>query len=244
MTGNTLLLAFENVAKKLDALRVHACEFYFEVLLSLHPCRVCGRKMCVTHPSQWTCACGANLDPTVEFQRSECCNAPVAKQRSHYACTQCGAYVPSQFLFDERIFDAEYFRVKMEEHRQNQREKREMIRQLLANSHSNAWTPAELNIDATLFRDLDDSIEHIEHTSCYVPFVREDVFQMEQYRQIILRALNGASVWFDGISAVTGNFRVERARRFITLVFMQHCQEVWLEERNKSILVKPYETYD
>jgi len=51
-------------------------------------------------------------------------------------CSRCHQTVQSRFLFDERIFDAAYFREMMKESRARAKRKREEVKRLLAGSRS------------------------------------------------------------------------------------------------------------
>ena len=158
---NPLLAGIETVHQRIAALKAGVREFYFDVLMSLHSCPECDGKMRMTGPSRCACECGVSLDPTVAFQRSQCCGAALVKRRCHYACSSCRAVQPSRFLFDERLFDPDYFRERMRVHRQERKRKREALKRLLADSHSDTWfaeNPAGFDLPLTLCRDLDEHI--------------------------------------------------------------------------------------
>ena len=110
--------------------------FYFEVILSPHQCPECGGRLKMTGQSLCSCSCGKTFDPTLEFQRSACCGTRLVRRTYHYACSRCHEVVPSSFLFDERVFDKEYFREMMREHRRRAREEREKMKKFLAESRS------------------------------------------------------------------------------------------------------------
>ena len=85
---------------------------------------------------QCSCDSGHVIDPTLTFQQSPCCNAKLLRKTFHYACSRCHQTVPSRFLFDERLFDKDYFRAMMRESRDRARKKREEVGRLLAGSRS------------------------------------------------------------------------------------------------------------
>ena len=74
-------------------------------------------------------------------------------------------------------------------------------------------------------------------------FLGRDCFQMEAYRSMVLASLQGRTVRFDTLPPVCPDKRLDRIRRFITLLFMEQAHEVWLEQREREILVMPYEAY-
>ena len=146
---NPLIAAIDRVHDRVTTIQTIARDFYVAVLRMRYRCPQCGQKMKVLSPTTWRCSCGVQLDPTIEFQSSPCCKARLTKKVYHYACTQCGAAVPSKFLFDERLFDADYFRERMKESRERKQQLRERMRKQLADSRSNEleledypnWTP-------------------------------------------------------------------------------------------------------
>lgn len=193
-------------------------------------------------PSRCACGCGTILDPTTAFQRSGCCNARMVKRRFHYACSHCGAVEASRFLFDERVFDPEYFMEKMRLHRQERKRLREAMKKLLAESHSGTWLPVEpssFDLSFSFHEALNSHIRGLEQQP-HQQLVRDEVFRMEQYRRIILELVEERYIWFSCIPSVHTNPRLDKARRFMTLIFMENDREVRLEQCNEGILVKSY----
>ncbi len=240
-----LIQAANDVAVRVQAYKELAMAFYFEVLYSLQPCPKCGGKLGASGPSRASCACGATLDPTVEFQRSSCCDAPLVKKVFHYACRRCGKPVQSLFLFDERVFDCLYFKEMMRESRERRERKREELRVLLANTRS---LPLELDSS-----DLSDGFLELDRAlNEFVGSVRpefsrlcaeEDPFVMEHYRQAMLDLLISSNVRFSAFRPLCRDFRKDRARRFITLIYMEHAREVDLVQRGEDILVRRHEAH-
>ena len=123
--SNPLLSGIHLVSKRVAAFKEKARRFFHCVALSAHSCPVCGGPLTMTGPSACRCSCGRAFDPTIEFQKSNCCGARLKRRQLHYACSVCGAVAPSRFLFDERLFDAEYFAERMRESRQRKRLRRD-----------------------------------------------------------------------------------------------------------------------
>jgi hypothetical protein len=188
-------------------------------------------------------SCDRVFDPTVAFQKSLCCGAAVCLRRAHYACSACGVVVPSRFLFDERVFDSEYFRQAMRESRERAHERRERVRLMLLGTRSDSLTLTELPgldsvpgfVDAlTEFLGAFGNEQHRE------AFGR-DSFRMEAYREAIRMSLLGHAIQFDAIPPLHQDARRDRIRRFITLVFMEHERELTLTQYGNQILVGAYE---
>ena len=101
--------------------------------------------------------------------------------------------------------------------------------------------PTNADLDS-LSQILDGFVGHEQMLDADA-FLGRDYFQMEAYRSMVLASLQGRTVRFDTLPPVCPNQRLDRIRRFITLLFMEQAHEVWLEQREREILVMPYETY-
>jgi hypothetical protein len=240
MTDSSLLIqAIEHARDRVALYRNHARQFYLEVVLSIHRCPGCGANMRMVRPSRCRCECGAILDPTIAFQRSSCCQAKLRLARNHYVCTNCGATVPSHFLFDEKLFAAQYMREKMSESRERKRRRREEIRLLLAASRSSDLCITDFPT-ADALGELSTVLDRFvgqEAVSDVAEFIGDDEFSMEDYRQAILSRLGGYSTRFDAFPAVCSDRRLDKVRRFMTLLFMEQDREVWLEQQGSTIMV-------
>ena len=240
MPSNPLLERFQTVIEGLAVFREHARTYYYDVVMSACACPNCRGRLAATGASLATCTeCSLLVDPTVAFQRSVCCDAALARKRTHYACTGCGCIVPSKFLFDEPIFDAKYFCSKMRESREKTRRQRREFASLIAAARSE---PLEIEGGVTLPRDLaatlDAFVEHTVGPSSLHTAILSD-FRMEDYRQIILNAASHTAISFDTIPTIERDTRLDRARRFMTLLFMEQAHEVRLQQSGSGILVIP-----
>lgn len=242
--SNPLLVGMERVQELIGRFKECVRSFYFEVLLSAHPCPDCGARLEMVGVSRARCSgCGATLDPTVAFQRSSCCGAGLVLRRTHYACAKCGAVVPSMFLFDESVFDSEYFKQAMRESRERARERRERVRLMLLGTRSDSLSITELprlNDVPGLADALAEFIQGTREVSL-TDFAGTDTFNMAAYRDTILKSLGGCSVFFDAIPTVGQDPRKDRVRRFVTLVFMEQDREVSLIQYGEKIVVERYE---
>ena len=124
LNDNPLIRKICGIMGSVNSFKQRARQFYFEVILSSYSCPVCDGSLQMTGLSQCTCACGKILDPTLTFQKSTCCGARLTRKTFHYACSRCHKTATSQFLFDEKIFDKQYFREMMRESRQRFKRKK------------------------------------------------------------------------------------------------------------------------
>lgn len=238
--NNPLLIGIQDVANRVEHFKEEVRSFYFEVVLSPHPCPQCSERLSMIGPSECTCPQGHTIDPTIAFQVSNCCQAKLIKKTFHYACSQCQKTVSSRFLFDERVFDSEYFREMMRASRVRAREKREEVRRLLAESRSGIlllMDEPQLDTIPDLIDDLDEFI-----LGNPIPVLQsfddaQSGFNLAAYRSHILELLEHHTIYFSTISPLTGDYRRDRVRRFITLVFMDNDQEIHLQQSGDDLLI-------
>ena len=224
---------------RIERFKERAKEFFFEVMLSSHACPNCGRELRMSGPSECSCRGGHRFDPTLVFQSSPCCEARLIRKTYHYHCSRCGGVVASRFLFDERVFDAVYFREMMRESREQARKRREEVRLFLACSRSAELCLLEKPVlSPGLVQDLDAFIGN-QGLSPYEVFSEvKGSFSMEKYREHILCTLGGGSALFSEIEALEEDYRLDRVWRFITLVFMRHEGEVELSQYGDQLVVR------
>jgi hypothetical protein len=113
LNRNPLIRKICGVMDRVMDFKELARQFFYEVILSSYPCPACGGRLHMTGTGECACSCGKILDPTLAFQKSSCCDAKLARKTFHYVCSRCHKTVPSRFLFDEKLFDREYFREMM-----------------------------------------------------------------------------------------------------------------------------------
>jgi hypothetical protein len=238
---NLLLCSVEPVIGRVATLKERVRAFYFEVMLSSYQCPRCGGRLYMAGQSQAGCACGHTLDPTVSFQRSPCCGMALVKKTFHYACSGCRKSVPSRFLFDEKVFDAAYFREMMQESRARAIKRRDEIARLLAESRSGALL---LTDDPCLYslvgftQDLDLFIKDTALGGSCTCFEAESGFHMEQYRDHILSVATWSGVLFSRIAPLIEDNRQDKVWRFVTVVFMDNEREVDLSQHCGDIRVQ------
>ena len=246
--NNPLLKAASRFISRVNGYKEKAKEFYFQVLLSQYRCPECGEGLEMTGPSVCSCRNGHRFDPTLEFQKSICCNARLIKKTFHYACSRCRHTVPSRFIFDERVFDKEYFKEMMKQSRSRARQKKEEIKRLLAESQSGALfldQVPDLGSVPGLLDDLDSFI------NAYDPGLETDAFEpksgfdLEKYRAHILQTLKWAPILFSQIGPMINDSKQDRIGRFVALVYMDNDREIALSQEGQDLTIQRiyHETY-
>ena len=229
------MAAVENV---IESYRASVQSFYFTVLLSKFRCPQCQGSFQLVGPSSALCICGAGFDPTLIFQKSGCCGAILVKRQCHYACSVCGDVVPSIFLFDEVLFDSEYFREKMRLSREQRRREQAETRAILRAERSGTlsfFDEIDLNALPGLLTDIDDLIGAKNTDEPLQEWERN--LSIEDYRRHIVSLLD-AEIVFSSISPLFPEERRDKVYRFISLIFMEQDREVRLSQYGEDILVE------
>ena len=100
-------------------------QLYYQLVLLDRHCPACDGRLEMVRDGLCRCeTCGRTVDPTVTFQRCDRCDGKAILRIRRYQCRQCGSEIVSRFLFDGLVFDGEYFRQKMTEHRQRRAQER------------------------------------------------------------------------------------------------------------------------
>lgn len=222
-------------------LREHARRFYYDVMLSGRACPQCGRSVVMLRDGSCRCtACNVMFDPTIAFQRClRCGGAPRVRIR-RYECSACGEEVVSTFLFDGLVFDAEYFRRKMAEHRKREAERRERVRLMLADTRSPALEDLEIHCAAAndLFMALDGLTSL---TAVSPPLPSRERFDLLRYETHITAFLGTIERPFERIPPLSDDALLDRIWRFIAIVFLAHAGTVRLRQVGAAIWVTPHE---
>jgi len=242
--ANPLLRGLAHAQQSLEALTERARAFFYRVMLSPHHCPICGAwELTMLKSGQCRCTEGHVLDPTVAFQRSTCCGAVPVRRMCHYGCAVCGRVVPSRFLFSERIHDAPYFRERMQACRERKQRRLAAWREALARGRSE-WllfddTPSLGSIPG-LEEALNTFVKEGERAG-EDRWRDEDAFDMQRYWEVLRDYVLGVSVRFSAMPALDSDSRRDRARRFITLIHMEHEQVVRVTPHGDDLLVEEYE---
>ena len=235
--NHPLLIQIQAIDSAVSSFRANARRFYFEALASRYACPACGGRFELSGRSEATCVCGLSFDPTLQFQRSLCCDAVLTKRVLHYNCSACDRMVPSRFLFDEKLFDQEYFRERMRLTRERRRHDQALSSEMLRLTRSDTLILLG-EVDINALPGLSDDLDMLCGTNSSVEgrWITGDTPSFEQYRRHIERFLEKA-VRFSAIEPIYPDDRWDRVHRFATLIFMEHDREVDLFQMDNDILV-------
>jgi len=222
-----------------------AKDYYFEVLFNKFRCPQCAGVLRIIGPSTALCECGFIVDPTIEFQKSNCCNKSLVKKICHYACSKCGKTVRSLFLFNERLFDSLYFSEMVAKSR---RQKRRMVALQKARIRYRSGDLLLLSkIDLSRIEkfetDLDEFVSDANKQADSDDFDTGNDFDLLKYWRHISRQIGSNEMFFSEISPIFNDSRQDRARCFTALVFMEHERQIWMTEYGDDILVERYEAH-
>ena len=224
--------------------------YYYEVMLSNHSCPLCGEKLRMMDRGLACCTGGHHLDPTTTFQKSGCCKAKLVRRNLHYACACCGKTLPSRFLFDERLFDRDYFREKMAESRAKSRQRREMMRLARRGERSRGLTLLE-EPRVDLLPGLSEALAGFIGFEAGAldegfHFDASEFPGLHVYRQHILDLVaRYRQVMFSRIDPLTDEPKRDRAMRFVALIFLLHDGEVQVTQYSSDVEIElPYDETD
>jgi len=158
----------------------------------------------------------------------------------HYACTRCGKTVPSKFLFDERLFNREYFRHRVAESRARKKVEETTLKGMVRSPSGILWLSEELNLARIdgFVQDLDRLCRGEGETDAYYPDDLESEFDMSVYWHRVAGLLLSENILFNPITPLHPDIRKDRAWLFTTLIFMEHEREVCLTQYGDDILVE------
>lgn len=216
--------------------------FFHAVVLAGHACPDCGGSLEMIAEGTCRClSCGRQLDPTPEFQRCLTCGGRLRLNVRRYSCSQCGRDVPSRFLFDGLVFDAEYFREKMAESRERKRELRERVRQMLAESRSAAVSPAPIDL-ATVPGLLEALNQLVQAGEPDFALPLPPAFSLSRYQAHVEAHIRPIGISLEQIPPLSENTRLDRIWRFIAIIFLAHAGILDVWQDGPSIMVKQRET--
>jgi chromatin segregation and condensation protein Rec8/ScpA/Scc1 (kleisin family) len=149
--------------------------------------------------------------------------------------------MPSRFVFDGLVFDVEYFRQKMEEHRQRTAGRMERVREMLAASRSPAIAagPLDLANHPGLLDALDALVDGSPVALQIEPRSR---FDLKAYQAHVQANLGTLGRDFDEIPALRSDDRFDRVWRFIAVIFLAHEGRVRVVQDGEEIMVMQRET--
>jgi len=232
-----IIHAAVRVATAVAAYSARARRFFYEVMLFDHACPKCHGSLAMVREGCCRCAaCAHSFDPTVAFQRCSACGGTPKIEVRRYRCSQCGEDISSRFLFDGLVFDAEYFRQKMAEHRHRKRDQHARLRAAQMDDRSPVLDagPADLGAVQGLIEALDSLTAG--GTGDFPWPIREG-FDLSRYERHIQAHIQPIPILFDQIPPIGDNARRDRIWRFIALVFLAHAGLVDLRQKGQTITV-------
>lgn len=242
-SSNLLITNFEVVQSTILKFKEEVKKYYFSVLLTRYRCPRCNNRFKLVAPSRAECECGHCLDPTVEFQRCPDCGGKLSRKTFHYSCVKCGRVACSIFLFDEKIFDNQYFQERMRESRERKRETKAELRQMLMASRSTVLLLTDeinLNNIPGLQSDLDSLLGKVDYQEEYG--IELEGPSLGDYQRHVMSLLD-SEILFSAITPLCSDGKKDKIMRFISLIFMEQDQEVWLSQYGNDILVEKYEPH-
>jgi DNA-directed RNA polymerase subunit RPC12/RpoP len=232
-----LLTQMQAIDSAVSSFRTHAKKFYFQALASRYSCPACGDRFELSGRAEAVCACGISFDPTLQFQKSRCCDAILTKRNVHYACSACNRIIPSRFLFDEKLFDQEYFRERMRITRERRQRQEALMREMRRIVRSDVL----IFLDEIDLDELPGLSEDIDRLCGDTPLEAEiwsfdEAPSYEQYCQHISQSL-GKAILFSAMAPLFPDERWDITHRFAALIFMEHHREINLYQLENDILV-------
>lgn len=223
--SNPLLLAFREVEGRIATLQARVRDLFYAVVLFQKPCPHCGEpELQMVRDGLAVCAgCSAQVDPTLVFQTCPDCESKLVLKVCHYWCPRCRQPVRSFYCFEARVFNAAYFREKMQVSRERKRREQEVSRQTLRHTHSDPIVMCEpMSIDQVpgLEMDLNAIIASVVPAELRKAVAEQ--FDPEAYRRHLMGLVQGCIVEFEGISKLIGDAKLDKIFRFVTAIFLEH----------------------
>ena len=229
-------LAFE-LAHAVEALVGHTRRFCYEVMLSAHRCPRCAGQLEMIGESRCRCReCAHEFDPTLEFQRCPSCEGPLRLRICRYVCRTCEMDVPSRFVFDGVVFDREYFRLKLAESRERQRQELAERQHQVAENRSPPAEPSPVDLASVPgLLDALNGLTCVPDLAAWAPLIQG--FDLERYETHLAAHIGPSERRFDDLPALEENSRLDRIWRFIAVIFMAHAGRIRIRQQGSTILV-------
>jgi hypothetical protein len=129
----------------------------------------------------------------------------------------------------------------MRQSRKRKKIKREEIRLLLVESRSDTlrfMESPDIETIPGLIEDLNKFVQNMQNESSQDYLYSHEQFDMDRYRDHILSTLSWDNILFSEIEPLCADFRDDKIYRFITLVFMDHEQEVELNQSGNDLSIQ------
>ncbi|VGO13492.1 hypothetical protein PDESU_02049 [Pontiella desulfatans] len=223
--SNPLLMAFREVESRIATLQTRARDLFYAVVLFQKLCPECGEpELQMVRDALAVCAnCSSQVDPTLVFQTCPDCESKLVLKVCHYWCPRCRQPVRSIYNVEIKVFNAAYFREKMQASRDQKRRKQEMSRQMFRHTHSDPLVMCEpMSIDQVpgLEMDLNAIIASVVPDELRQAVAEH--FDLEVYRHHLMALVQGCVVEFEGIRQLIEDAKLDKIFRFVTAIFLEH----------------------
>ena len=218
----------------------HARQLFYELALAGLTCPSCSGPLAMIREGRCRCRrCGKHLDPTIQFQRCPACTGRLALRICRYRCRGCGQDVPSRFLFDGKVFDAEYFRQRMAESRTRHRHQRSQRRETAVLTRSNELVLEPVDADAlpSLAAVLNALVGSGEPDPVLLEQARQ-AFDLPRYERHVMAHLGERPITLEQIPLPGADRRLAKIGLFVALVFLRHAGRVELWQEGMTIGVR------
>jgi Zn finger protein HypA/HybF involved in hydrogenase expression len=226
---------------RIEALLSQVRELFYKVVLTGHRCLHCDGRLKMEREGLAACEeCDRVIDPTVAFQHCPQCEGNLRLVIRRYRCCRCGRDVPSRFLFDGKVFDADYFRRRMAEsrRRRSKTEARQRVK-VVAASNTVATGPADIDAVPGLGEALSLLVGQPDPEWVEEARSRFDLAACEQH---VLQHLDTEPTRLTDIPPMKDGSRRERIWIFIAVIFLSHAGRVEIRQDDQIIWVTPRET--
>ena len=234
---NIITLAFD-MADAVGLFVQKAKSFFYNVMLFGYRCPKCNNSLTMVAEGVCKCnVCEFEFDPTVQFQQCSNCGGKAVLKVRRYSCKNCGSDIRSKFLFDGLVFEKEYFKAKMAESRQRKKEQHKRVRQMLAESRSNAL-PLQA-VDLSTVPGLVDALNSLT-AGIDTDFAIEshEEFNLKRYESHIQTHIQDYPINLLDIPPFSENARKDVIWRFIAVIFLAHAGivDIWQEDSNIMVI--------
>jgi hypothetical protein len=238
-----LLEPLAQVHARIDALQTAVRELYYALMLWPHACEACGDEALVMlREGMCRCqACGHRFDPTLAFTRCAKCDGRPRRRWSRYACKRCGRDVPSPFLFDGKVFDAAYYRQKMQQSRARRAEQaRSQPPRPPATSSTRVATAP---IDLTAVPGLEAALALLTAAGKPAWLPPAPGLMLDRYERHLRARIGPAPVALVDLPPLQADRRLDRIGCFVAAVFLAHAGVLVLEQVGEHVLISQHETH-
>jgi hypothetical protein len=180
-------------------------------------------------------ACRQALDPTAQFQSCSACGGNPVLRISRYQCKACGRDIPSRFIFDGIVFDAEYFRQKMVEYRQRTQVRREDAAQAAYDNRSRGIDLPVLDLRSV--PGLLDALNDLADCPRPQPWTLSRGFDLKRYKEHLQAHIGAIAVPFERIPVLEGDPRLDRVWRFVAMIFLLQDGLIAVHQHGQAIEV-------